>query len=573
MSNAKIKEFLVAASQGDLQRVKHFVEVEKIDINATEPGGPTVTALGYAAESNQIDVVKLLLENPKIEVNKGVDDSVWSRRQNPVDNENPVDKYSGKTPLILAASQGYTDIVRLLLPRSSIYAYDCTRESALYHAVYNGHFDVVKLLLEHPQVNVNTVGGKHKRSIVKTAIRFGYQKIVCLLLDHPDIFIEDSLITQVLPMHEYMSILDIKILKRLIKTVPRFYNEYMRYDTEFDSEFERHGEIESEDENCSHDEYCSRYRFDDGDEYASRDVYGSLYENDRYDECCARQVESEKRLAIDYEGDPNWSALHAAVKYEYTEIVRVLLDDPDVDVNDQDTDDWVSPVSPLHLAVDIGNMDILRLFLENSRVDVNLPGFDGQTALYMSTSRYDQNYSYVKLLLAHPKIDVNLATKDENQTPLFAAVRWNMYKIELVKLLLNHPKIDPNISDYEGCSPLFDAVQSTFDIGLVMVLLEDPNVDPNKTNDQGWTPLYQSVSNKESDMLQLLLGDPRVELHITSNEGETALQLAIKENWANGIAMLRAGIENRTIRAELVTRHTWQNLLHMVIVDMIVKYV
>eukprot|EP01083_Nonionella_stella_P289898 986498_1 len=79
LSNEKINEFLTAASQGDVQRVKHFVESEKINPNVTEPGGPLVTALGYAAENNQIEVVKLLLGVPKINLGQ-VTAPPWGRR-------------------------------------------------------------------------------------------------------------------------------------------------------------------------------------------------------------------------------------------------------------------------------------------------------------------------------------------------------------------------------------------------------------------------------------------------------------------------------------------------------------
>eukprot|EP01083_Nonionella_stella_P157448 511183_1 len=68
----KTGEFLAAAEQGDVQRVKHFVEVEKIDIDATVFLRPESTALVYAVENSQIEVVKLLLKNRKIERGKVV---------------------------------------------------------------------------------------------------------------------------------------------------------------------------------------------------------------------------------------------------------------------------------------------------------------------------------------------------------------------------------------------------------------------------------------------------------------------------------------------------------------------
>lgn len=50
----------------------------------------------------------------------------------------------------------------------------------------------------------------------------------------------------------------------------------------------------------------------------------------------------------------------------------------------------------------------------------------------------------MKLLLAHPQIDVNAQTKD-GATPLIIAAGYGY--IDIVRLLLKHPKINVNIQD------------------------------------------------------------------------------------------------------------------------------
>ena len=59
-----------------------------------------------------------------------------------------------------------------------------------------------------------------------------------------------------------------------------------------------------------------------------------------------------------------------------------------------------------------------------------------------------ENIEIIKLLLAHPKIDVNLYSilkydQIKNETPLHTAIKNK--NIEIIKLLLSHPKIDVNM--------------------------------------------------------------------------------------------------------------------------------
>ncbi|MCP4747312.1 MAG: hypothetical protein GY874_14400, partial [Desulfobacteraceae bacterium] len=58
----------------------------------------------------------------------------------------------GITPLCRAAWKGYTDVVKLLLSHPEI---DVNKDRPLYWAAKNGHIEIVKLLLSHPEIDVN----------------------------------------------------------------------------------------------------------------------------------------------------------------------------------------------------------------------------------------------------------------------------------------------------------------------------------------------------------------------------------------------------------------------------------
>lgn len=98
------------------------------------------TPLMWAAKEGQMVVVKLLLENDKVNIN-GEDKE-------------------GQTPLILAAKEGHTAIVKLLLNNCKIDVNSTDRNlwTPLVWAARNGHAAVVKLLLESDEVDVKSYG-------------------------------------------------------------------------------------------------------------------------------------------------------------------------------------------------------------------------------------------------------------------------------------------------------------------------------------------------------------------------------------------------------------------------------
>eukprot|EP01083_Nonionella_stella_P000385 1115_1 len=104
-------------------------------------------------------------------------------------------------------------------------------------------------------------------------------------------------------------------------------------------------------------------------------------------------------MARDYTDVPK---LFTAIESGDTESVRNLLSTGHADVNELDRESR----SAFIVAED--NIDIVRILLEDPNLDVNIGcGYDfGTTALYYATER---NYpDVVRLLLEHPNIDPNV---------------------------------------------------------------------------------------------------------------------------------------------------------------------
>jgi len=94
--------------------------------------------------------------------------------------------------------------------------------------------------------------------------------------------------------------------------------------------------------------------------------------------------------------------------------------------------------------------EVSSLLRDNPEINVNWtnPGFYQFAALH-SASRWD-DVEVVKLLLAHPNINVNLQSID-GWTPLSFGC-WNG-QVSVVRVMLKDPRVDVTLDDNSGCTP------------------------------------------------------------------------------------------------------------------------
>nr|VWO99799.1 FAD-dependent monooxygenase DEP2 (EC (Depudecin biosynthesis cluster protein 2) [Ganoderma boninense] len=92
-------------------------------------------------------------------------------------------------------------------------------------------------------------------------------------------------------------------------------------------------------------------------------------------------------------------------------------------------------------------------------VDVNSRDHLGRTVLHLAATSQDASApEFVRLLLAHPTINVNVIDAESHWTPLHRALYHG--NIATAQLLLQRPDIDTSVRDIEGYTP-FDLYNST----------------------------------------------------------------------------------------------------------------
>ncbi|KAL5003060.1 ankyrin repeat-containing domain protein [Aspergillus recurvatus] len=228
------------------------------------------------------------------------------------------------------------------------------------------------------------------------------------------------------------------------------------------------------------------------------------------------------------------TSLCAAAAAGHTDVVRIFLDhhesEPERQQGDQSTS-LASPGSnvaqrtvrnmfttnvsnadrealeytiPLFLAILHSHDGAALLLIEDRRVNIDYRDLWERTPLMWALARGRRKL--VKSLLQHGA-DANVHYEHSGLTVLTAEIRRP--KARNVKLLLAHDKVDPNLADRHSCTPLWAALES-WDVTMLNHLLTRPDLDVNRPH-KGITPLLHAISSKREDVAALLLKHPSLD--------------------------------------------------------------
>jgi len=190
---------------------------------------------------------------------------------------------------------------------------------------------------------------------------------------------------------------------------------------------------------------------------------------------------------------------HASISGDI-KIVEKILELENVNVNWGD-DEWNR--TPLYKACFHGHVHIVKILLQDPRIDVNKSAHEGFTPFYLACSH--GHSEIVKLLLNDERTDVNRTTK-QDASPFYIACQEG--HLEVVKLLLKDPRIDVNHPLNDQSTPFFIACQNG-ELEIVKLLLNDQRIDINQTGEEDSTAFWTSCFNGRLEIVKWLLASER----------------------------------------------------------------
>ncbi|KAH6909889.1 hypothetical protein BKA70DRAFT_178830 [Coprinopsis sp. MPI-PUGE-AT-0042] len=172
------------------------------------------------------------------------------------------------------------------------------------------------------------------------------------------------------------------------------------------------------------------------------------------------------------------------------------------DFGDPNVTTKVHQDSPLTLASCLGHKDAVELLLAHSKIQVNLADKHGQSALMLAARSGHE--AITALLLEQTKIKVNVLDNGGRSVLMHAA--GNGYE-GVVTLLLAHPEIQVNLVNNKGWSALMFVAKSGHE-GVVALLLAHPDVQVNLVDNDGWPALIFAASEGHKGVVEMLLSHP-----------------------------------------------------------------
>ncbi|GHS93191.1 hypothetical protein AGMMS49949_06200 [Alphaproteobacteria bacterium] len=445
------------------------------------------TSLHFAAENNDSDTIKILLDEKEIQINeKGTN--------------------LGVTPLQLAIINGHIEVALLLIAdkRNKVNEEGPDKTTALHWAVNFGFLDLVKVLLDHgADVNAKCTDGTTPLQLAKDG---GHTKIAEILATHGAI--DET--PFVLPPLENV---DVEHLQAEPNANPG-----------------PNKALEVQESNETQEGPNPNEKLNEGpNETTASPESNEIQEGQEPNEDSNEDPEGqESKEPLEVQGPkPDTEGPKLSTNPEGLE------PNPDIDVQNNEPEPApnaepvvvntrleILPREMIYAVMD-GNFVKLQSFLANGD-NVNAKDKEGKTLLH-SAVRHDKP-EVIEFLFRYAPIDPNALDKDGN-TPLHCAARSGNAK--LVETLLGDIRTNPNTLNRDGNTALHTATRLK-NVDAIRALGNCARTDPNITDRGGQTPLHCATRQGKEGLASgdALLKCNRIKPNTPDKAGKTPLHLA-----------------------------------------------
>ena len=451
------------------------------------------------------------------------------------------------TPLFVAVCEGHYEIVKLLLDNGCDPDMHPTRKrhhTLLHAAADAGHFLVLKLVLKYIGHRFTSQDAEGRTPLM-LAVMNGHELAVITLLNYAQ-SMELEVQEILCPDHRQRSILtaaveskNLGIVRSILDLVSKEPNILNAKDTDGWTPLSRAAAIGSTD--------ILRLLFNP-DNVNEKDfvwhqqplLWASRYRNEEAVQLFLNDSALNQKLDRYPTSENGCTSLWCAVRYSQLSMVKLLLQDDSpqphlrkawLNATDRYPDNMLSP---LQMAVANNSPEIVKLLLEERDVEVNAQNQHG-VSVFLSAV-LTGNKSLVKTLAEVPAIDINLRDH-ENHSALMLACRDGY--LSIVKYLLDCNKMTTpiDVTDNEGMSALAHACVAA-DPAIVQLLLDCGASITQKVPPSNRNLLMLAARGGSVQIVATLSDRDELNINATDDAGYTAMAIAAMANKSNVIRLL-----------------------------------
>lgn len=493
-SSKPMPELMKAVDKGDLDRARAAIN-NGDDVNAVYDRD---TMLCWALRKKNPEIAKLLLQSPRLDVNKrGVSHDSFGEWE--------------RTPLILASHMGQADIVALMLQRgANVNARDRTDSvpeargnTALIKAAQRDHTEVIRLLV--------TQG---KGILVDAATKEG-ETPLSLVVGHEDL-------EAVKILHGHGARINHQNNaggSMLVGTVLHKKYEVLEYLV-----------ASGADINLSNNH---------GQSPLMQAIPSASNEAKKTYNWVEKFLTYKPKLDfMQLKGEGGYSAMHLAARFGFVDIGKLLLDNgANIDIKS-----LLTGGTPLHTAASANKVDFAKLLIKR-KANLEIVDKLGSTPLLTAVMRVDPDMVEV-LVDAGAAVNVKSTVNPLVSTMVYAAGNPNPFdhrkSIAIIKYLLDH-KGDIDFPASNGNTPLMAAAQKSdhsdgYDRAALLIA---KGAKLDQTNDKGETALMLAAGAGNEKLVKFLLekgADPQKK----NGAGETVMAYASRAGKSSSVSALEA---------------------------------
>lgn len=496
----------VAARKNRINFLKRLLEESGLNINAINAEGKT--PLQSAIDAGHYSIVKMLLEDRRIEIHAG-DAPVLHQAVNAVNHR----------------KKSTQNILTALLDDHRVDVNQCSEnyDHVLGIACHSGIVETITAILQHPRILVNKLG--HRGTPLMVAVTQKNEKTVDLLLAYPGMKVSTA-------NDEYITHTNFALREFNYVLAERLMSHHS-FDTE--------KEISLDDGAIF--QYAVTSRKDTLIKcimsYLAKDInriktdgFTALHDVAFIGSMpCLEMLLDQDKINVNQRGSLQKTPLHLAVEAGSRESVERLLVHPDIDINAVDSHGQ----SAISKAVIYNHESIFQTLFSQKNIDINASGDspNNYTVLDYAIQKGDSNK--VKQLLRHPDIAVNQTSGEFSLTPISNAAAYGY--IEIIKILLQFETTDLSIRTSTGGTSLHVAAMND-QPEMLEYLLKNTQLDPNDTMNELNAPLHAALLYIHSECVDVLLRDPRVKLDLANGSGDTPIMIAYRTQQRGIVKML-----------------------------------
>ena len=195
------------------------------------------------------------------------------------------------------------------------------------------------------------------------------------------------------------------------------------------------------------------------------------------------------------------SPAHTAASHGRTNVIRMLVNEFGVDVEDRGVDEYSEQYTMLHVAASFGQDETVRVLVKELRADVNAVSADGSTPLHEAAIG---GFCETIRLLERFGADVNATTK-QGQTPLHCAALCEEEGVAEAMRVLYELGAYVNVADVSGDTPLHIAAAQCDNAELLRVMAKELRADVRERNNRRWTALDIAANCGYTESVRVLI--------------------------------------------------------------------